>query len=57
MLRTTVYIPANVLARVQVVAADRGVSTAAIIRSVLAGAAGTHRPAPVGGFLASKGEQ
>jgi hypothetical protein len=51
MVRTTVFLPASVVAGVRVVASARGMSSAAIIRAAVESAVGGYRPPPRGGFL------
>ena len=51
MVRTTVYLPADLRERLHELAAQRRVSTATVIRGALEAAAIVHRPDPVGGFL------
>jgi hypothetical protein len=51
LVKTSVYLPANVVAQVRAAAQRRGVSSAALIRAAIAAIAGEHRPPPVGGFL------
>jgi hypothetical protein len=54
LVRTTVYIPANLLEKARVVARQKGVTAAAVIRSALETAVGNHRPPPQGGFLSEE---
>ena len=51
LVKTSVYIPADELARVHEIAGRRGVSAAALIRSAISTMIGAHRPAPRGGIL------
>jgi Ribbon-helix-helix protein, copG family len=51
MVRTTVYLPASVIGGVRTIARQRGLSSAAIIRSAVDDAVGGYRPPPRGGFL------
>jgi plasmid stability protein len=46
MQRTTIMIPDGLHARLRHVAAERGVSFAALVREALAEIAGKHRPRP-----------
>jgi predicted transcriptional regulator len=56
MIRTTVYLPADLRVRLRELAAVRRVSTAAVIRGALEAAATVYRPEPVGGFLRERPE-
>ena len=51
LVKTSVYVPANELARLHEIAARRGVSSAALIRTAISTLIGSHRPPPRGGFL------
>lgn len=51
MIRTTVYLPADLRVRLREVAASRRLSVAAVMRRAMEDAATTYRPAPEGGFL------
>lgn len=51
IIKTSLYLPASLLARVNADAQRKGVSSAALIRSTLAVAVEAYRPPPVGGFL------
>lgn len=46
MRRTTIVAPEEVLERLRALAAERGVSLAAVIREALEEKAGRHRPKP-----------
>ena len=51
MVRTTLYLPADLRVRLREVAAKRRVSTAAVMRAGLELVAESYRPEPTGGFL------
>jgi predicted transcriptional regulator len=57
MIRTTVYLPADLRARLREVAVGRRVSTAEVMRQALDAAASNYRPAPEGGFLRERGSE
>jgi len=54
MIRTTVYLPAEVMDRAREAAAIKGITVAAVVRSALDSALGTYRPPPTGGFLSAR---
>lgn len=51
MIRTTVYLPADLRVRLREVAARRRWSVAAVMRKAMEDVATNYRPAPEGGFL------
>lgn len=51
MIRTTVYLPADLRVRLREVAVRHRWSVAAVMRKAMEDAAGSYRPAPEGGFL------
>jgi metal-responsive CopG/Arc/MetJ family transcriptional regulator len=46
MERTTISLPENLLKRLRMVAAERGISMAELIRKAVEDAVGQHRPQP-----------
>lgn len=51
LVRTSIYLPTDMLARIKMVAARRHTTAAHLIRESLEKTLGDHRPAPRGGFL------
>lgn len=50
-VKTSLYLPASLLAQVRAAAKREGVSSAALIRSAVASVVDAHQPPPIGGFL------